>query len=189
MSRLLIPVGLLVALIGVNMLTRSARDREVAPASSSQASAWLSSPYPLDHFTTVDLSGREVSSAAWKGQAAVVNFWATWCPPCRREIPALVTLQDRYKGRVIVLGVIDDNVSDESIRKFATGLGVNYPIVRTSLELSRRFPSVGALPMTVLVDPAGQVSVAYAGELDAAELERDLLKLLSTSSRAGAPAG
>ena len=189
MSRLLIPVALLVALVGINTLTRHVRDRQPAPAPSSARSAWLASPYTLDPFTVKDLEGRELSSAAWAGQVAVINFWATWCLPCRREIPALVALQERYKGRAIVVGVIDDNAGDDVIRRFAANLQINYPIVRTSLELTRRFPSVEALPMTVLVDPRGRVSVAYAGEVNAAELEQDLLKLLAISTRAAAPQG
>ena len=77
-----------------------------------------------------------------------MNFWATWCLPCRREIPALVALQDRYRGRVVVVGVVDDNATDQTVRQFASTFGVNYPLVRTSMDLSRRFPSVEALPTT-----------------------------------------
>jgi thiol-disulfide isomerase/thioredoxin len=189
MSRLMIPVALLVALVGINILTRHARDRQPAPAESSAKSAWLASPYALDHFTATDLEGRPVSSASWKGQVAVVNFWATWCLPCRREIPALVALQDRYRGRVVVVGVVDDNATDQSVRQFASSLGVNYPIIRSSMDLNRRFPSVEALPTTVLVDPRGQVAVAYAGELQMAELERDILRLIATASGAAVPRG
>jgi thiol-disulfide isomerase/thioredoxin len=189
MPRLMIPVALLVALVGINILTRHARDRQPAPAESSVKSAWLSSPYALDHFTTSDLDGRPVSSASWRGQVAVVNFWATWCLPCRREIPALVALQDRYRGRIVVVGMVDDNASDESVRQFALTLRVNYPVIRASMDLSRRFPSVEALPTTVLVDPRGQVAVAYAGELQMAELERDILRLIAMASGAAVPRG
>jgi thiol-disulfide isomerase/thioredoxin len=189
MSRLMVPVALLVALVGINILTRHARERQPAPAESSLKSAWLSAPYALDHFTAPDLNGRPVSSASWRGQVAVVNFWATWCVPCRREIPALVALQDRYKGRIVVVGIVDDNASDQSVRQFAATLGVNYPLLRASMDLTRRFPSVEALPTTVLVDPRGQVAVAYAGELQMAELERDILRLIATASGAAVPRG
>ena len=177
------------ALIGIGTVTRYVRERQPAPAAGSTRSAWLSAPYELEPFTVKDLEGREVSSAGWAGQVAIINFWATWCLPCRREIPALVALQERYKGRAVVVGVIDDNAGDEAIRQFASNLRINYPIVRTSLELTRRFPSVEALPMTVLVDPRGKVSVAYAGEVNSGELEQDLLKLLAISPRVGAPRG
>jgi thiol-disulfide isomerase/thioredoxin len=189
MSRLTVPVALLVALVGISILTRHARDRQPAPVESSAKSAWLASRYALDHFTAPDLDGRPVSSASWRGQVAVVNFWATWCLPCRREIPALVALQDRYRGRVVVVGVVDDNASDQSVRQFASSLGVNYPIIRSSIDLNRRFPSVEALPTTVLVDPGGHLAVAYAGELQMAELERDILRLIATASGAAVPRG
>jgi thiol-disulfide isomerase/thioredoxin len=189
MSRLMIPTALLVALVGVNILTRHARDRPAEDATASLGSAWLSAPYRLDHFTAIDLDGRQVSSASWKGQVAVVNFWATWCVPCRREVPALVAFQDRYRGRVVVLGVVDDAASDDRVREFAAALRVNYPVVRASMELNRRFPSAEVLPTTVLVDPRGQVVVAYAGELQMAEVERDVLRLLATASGAAVPQG
>jgi thiol-disulfide isomerase/thioredoxin len=189
MPRLMIPVALLVALVGINMLTRHARDRQPAPAESSMKSPWLASPYALDHFTAADLDGRTVSSAAWQGQVAIVNFWATWCLPCRREIPALVALQDRYRGRLVVIGVVDDSASDETVRQFASTLQVNYPVIRASMDLNRRFPSVEALPTTVLVDARGQVAVAYAGELQMAELERDIQRLMATARGAAVPRG
>lgn len=189
MPRLMIPVALLVALVGINILTRHVRDRQPAPAETSVKSAWLTSPYALDDFTTPDLDGRPVSSASWRGQVVLVNFWATWCLPCRREIPALVGLQERYRGRIVVVGVVDDNASDQSVRQFASTLRINYPVIRASMELNRRFPSVEALPTTVLVDPRGQVTVAYAGELQMAELERDILRLMATARGAAVPRG
>jgi cytochrome c biogenesis protein CcmG/thiol:disulfide interchange protein DsbE len=185
----MIPVALLVAVVGVNILTRHARERPPAAKEPTSASAWLSAPYPLDHFTAVDLDGRPVSSAAWRGQVAVVNFWATWCPPCRREIPALAALQERYRGRVVVVGIVDDSASDQVVRQFASTLRVNYPLVRTTMDLSRRFPSVEALPTTVLIDAGGLVSAAYAGEVPIADLERDILRLLATASGAAVPRG
>ena len=189
MSRLMIPVALLVALVGVNILTRHVRERQPVDASASVKSAWLRTPYALDHFTTTDLDGRPVSSALWKGQVAVVNFWATWCVPCRREIPALIAFQERYRGRVVVVGMVDDNASDASIRQFTSTLRVNYPVVRATMDLNRRFPSVEALPTTVLVDPNGRIAVAYVGELQMAELEKDVLRLLATAPGAAVPRG
>ena len=189
MSRLMIPVALLVALVGVNILTRNARERQSVEAVSSTTSPWLATSYALDHFTTTDLDGRPVSSALWKGQVAIVNFWATWCVPCRREIPALVAFQERYRGRVVVIGIVDDAASDDNIRKFSSALRVNYPVVRATMDLNRRFPSAEALPTTVLVDPRGRVSVAYAGELQMEELERDVLRLLTTEPGAAVPQG
>ena len=99
------PVALLVALVGINMLTRSARERPPTNAPLPSASAWLSTPYALEHFSVNDLDGRPVQSESWRGRVAVVNFWATWCLPCRREIPALIDLQRRYQNRVVVVGV------------------------------------------------------------------------------------
>ena len=116
-----------------------------------------------------------MSFATWKGKVVVVNVWATWCAPCRREIPALAALQDKYRDRLLVIGLLQDNVTTEFARRSARTLRANYPIVRSTFEIESRFPAVLALPMTFVIDAAGRLAAMYAGEVDPVALERDLL--------------
>jgi len=139
-----------------------------------EASSRLATPFPLEPVTAFDLDGRDVSSATWKGKVVIVNVWATWCAPCRREMPALAALQEKYRDRVLVIGVLDDNVSDSFAREFGKAVKLNYPIVRSTPEIEHRFPTVLALPMTFLVDKAGRLVAMYAGEIDIATLEREV---------------
>src|SRR5205809_6964033 len=74
----------------------------------------------------VDLDGRPVSTTAFRGKVVLVNFWATWCPPCREEIPDLVKLQARYKDTLQIIGIAQDSGTVEQVRRFAVEHGMNY---------------------------------------------------------------
>src|SRR5262245_64210127 len=76
-------------------------------------------PKPLQAFTVYDLDHREISTSNWRGKVVLVNFWATWCPPCRAEIPDLVALQTKYRERLQIIGVSQDEGSPEAVRRFA----------------------------------------------------------------------
>ena len=144
-----------------------------------EASSRLATPFPLQPVTAFDLDGRDVSSATWKGKVVIVNVWATWCAPCRREIPALAALQDKYRDRVLVIGVLDDNVTDNFAREFGTTVKLNYPIVRSTPEIEHRFPTVLALPMTFIVDTRTNLVAMFAGELDPVALEAEVVHFLN----------
>ena len=179
-SRLLPPAIVLIALVVAATATEYRRRTRLADpppasaASTPNADLPRFEPYPVEPFSATDIDGRDVSSATWAGQVVVVNVWATWCAPCRREIPALAKLQDAYRGRVLILGVLDDNVTDDFARQFGRTVGINYPIVRTSFEIERRFPLVAALPMTFIVDRRGRVVTMHAGEIDPLRVEQEI---------------
>jgi thiol-disulfide isomerase/thioredoxin len=141
----------------------------------------LPAPFPLESFRAIDLDGVDRSSTAWKGRVVVVNVWATWCPPCRREIPALAALQKKYASTVLVLGLLQDTVSDDSARTFGRASSMNYPIVRSTFEIESKLPAILALPMTFVVDRGGQLVAMFAGEIDPAAVEAEIVRLLPPS--------
>ena len=127
---------------------------------------------PRPEFTLPDLDGRPRQPAEWDGKVLVVNFWATWCAPCREEIPLLADLERRRPG-VRVVGIAVDR--PEAVRAFATELGIGYPILLDDLQGStmRRYGNrIGALPFTVITGRDGIVAYVRLGELEAAELDR-----------------
>ena len=120
-----------------------------------------------------EYSGDSVTIDRWKGQVVVVNFWASWCPPCREEIPGLVSVQKRFAANgVQIVGIAVD--SPAKAREAAEELGVNYPVLIAGMEtidLTRRLGNrVGALPFTVVLDRNGRLVKSHLGLLTEAEL-------------------
>jgi thiol-disulfide isomerase/thioredoxin len=134
-------------------------------------------------FNGTDLDGQPVSTAALRGKVVLVNFWATWCPPCREEIPALIALQDKYKDHLQIIGVAQDSGNVEEVRTFATAHGMNYPTVLSTPEIEKLFPGVYALPTTFVLDRDGKLAQKHVGLLNASRTD------LETQALAGlAPA-
>jgi thiol-disulfide isomerase/thioredoxin len=171
----------LVALVGVTGCSRNTRPPEGADVAAAGEDApvvqLLKEPLDVAPFTVTDLDGKTINSADLRGKVVLVNFWATWCPPCRAEIPDLIKLQDAYRDSLVVLGVSEDEVSAEEVKAFATGQKMNYPIVMATPELRKIFTGVAALPTTFIMDREGRVQIRHVGMLtpETTELEAKYL--------------
>jgi thiol-disulfide isomerase/thioredoxin len=138
-------------------------------------------PAAAPQFVARDLDGHEVSTATLRGKVVIINFWATWCGPCRAEIPDLVALQEKYRDRLQVIGISQDESPPEVVRRFAARYRVNYPVVMMTPELEKLFPGIGALPTSFIVDRESRIVQKHVGMLRAATTE------LETRSLAGLP--
>jgi thiol-disulfide isomerase/thioredoxin len=125
-----------------------------------------------------DLSGAAVSVADWNGKVVLVNFWATWCPPCREEIPELIALQKQFKDRLQIVGISEDDDPPENVLRFSQQKGMNYPIVMYTPELIAAYGGVAALPTTFVVDTQGRVVQKHAGLYPMDSYVRDIRALL-----------
>jgi thiol-disulfide isomerase/thioredoxin len=138
-------------------------------------------PAPVAALTLKTLDGRQLSSAEWRGKVTIVNFWATWCGPCRAEIPDLVALQKKYGKYVQIVGISQDEAAADIVQRFAAEHQVNYPIVMSTPELERAFPGIYALPTSYILDREGRIVQKHVGMLTAARTEQE------TRSLAGLP--
>ena len=121
-----------------------------------------------------DTSGNEQSLAQWRNKVLIVNFWATWCEPCREEVPVLLRAQAKYAANgVQVVGISVDSV--DKVRQFAIEYRIGYPLVVGSMDiidLTRRLGNKAAgLPYTVVLDRSGRVVKTHLGGISEAELE------------------
>jgi thiol-disulfide isomerase/thioredoxin len=134
----------------------------------------------LPDLSYTDLAGQERKIREWQGKVVVLNFWATWCPPCREETPLFVALQEEYGARgVQFVGLAIDE--QEAVQNFVDTYGVEYPILlgdMDAVELSRRLGNrLGGLPYTVVIARDGQIAARHVGGLKREQLEPLLVEL------------
>lgn len=133
-------------------------------------------------FVLEDLDGTPRRVDEWDGKVLLLNFWATWCPPCRFEIPELIALQQAYGDRSFqIIGIaIDDR---QAARDYAEAVHINYPILTgeqdASLVARDYGNAIGALPYTVVIDREGRINYTRQGQLDPGEAEAVIKTLLS----------
>jgi len=124
---------------------------------------FASNPQPMPPFLLDDLDGEIVSTASWRGKVVLLNFWATWCPPCRDEIPELIELSKRFKDKLEIVGVSMDDAPPAEVRQFARNMGMDYPIVMGSRTLSAEYGDVLVLPTSFVVNTDGRIVQKHEG--------------------------
>ena len=126
-----------------------------------------------------DIRGRQIRLSDYKGKVVLINFWATWCPPCRVEIPDLVRLQRSYQSRGLqIIGVTYPPEKLSEVRRFFRKARINYPVALGSKETKRLFTSSETLPMTVVVGKDGTVRDIIEGILLPEEFEQKIKPML-----------
>jgi thiol-disulfide isomerase/thioredoxin len=151
---------------------RDAAARAAHPAAAKNANSpdsdivlrFAKDPQPMPPFLVTDVKGEVISSAAWRGKVVIVNFWATWCPPCREEIPELVDLQARYKDQLQIVAVsVDEDLPASAIKRFAEKFEMNFPVVLASPALVREYEGASALPTNFVINREGRVVQKHVG--------------------------
>ncbi|MXZ70100.1 MAG: TlpA family protein disulfide reductase [Acidobacteria bacterium] len=145
---------------------------------------FVDTPAPVPDLVMETLDGETISLADQRGKAVLVNFWATWCGPCREEVPYLVQLAARYPDHLTVIGVSEDAGGAGVVKAFASQYGVNYPLVMSTPEIKRAFPGVFALPTSFIVDTEGQIVQTHVGLVSPVLLEQEARYLTSLPNQA-----
>jgi thiol-disulfide isomerase/thioredoxin len=168
--------GVVVVWLAVNRLsTREAQLAEEvsAPDGERLTLRFFRNPAAVPALAMRDLDGRPLSSADWRGKVVIVNFWATWCPPCRAEIPDLVALQNKYRDRLLIIGVSQDEGSVEVVKQFVAAHQMNYPVVMMTPEIDQAFPGIRALPTSFILDRESRVVQRHVGLLNQVVTEQE----------------
>ncbi len=126
---------------------------------------------PASAFTLTDSKGKVHRLADYKGRWVLVNFWATWCPPCLEEIPDLVALHENKKNRLVVIGIAMDYQDPRQVLDFADQQMISYPIVLGDQRSTAEVGPVRGLPTTYLFDPNGKVVAYNVGALTRSAVE------------------
>jgi thiol-disulfide isomerase/thioredoxin len=129
-------------------------------------------------FKLTSLDGKPLTLADVRGKVVFLNFWATWCGPCRAEVADLVDLQERYKGRLQIIGLNVDDDDAAEIQKYVLETGINYPVAMTSNEVRTQYGGIPALPTSFVLDTEGRVVQKHVGLWGPAVYETEIRALL-----------
>ena len=141
-------------------------------------------------FTLVTLEGKKVSLADYKGRPVLVNFWATWCAPCKLEMPWFEEFRAKYQGQGFeVLGIAEDDAGKDEIAKAVKKLGATYPILLTDGKVAPAYGGIDYLPMSFYVDSKGVVQEQTAGLASKDEVEANIKKIIGAAGSTPAAGG
>jgi thiol-disulfide isomerase/thioredoxin len=135
-------------------------------------------PEPAPDFLLSSLDGKPVSLAGARGKIVLLNFWATWCGPCRAETPDLIELQKKYKDTLQIIGLAVDVDDPEEVQKFAESFGINYPVAVAPIEVRMQYGGITALPTSFLLNAEGGIVQKHVGLFNPLLYELEIRALL-----------
>jgi cytochrome c biogenesis protein CcmG/thiol:disulfide interchange protein DsbE len=139
---------------------------------------FVRNPDPAPDFKLTGLDGKPVTLTGSHGKVILLNFWATWCGPCRAEIPDLVELQNKYKDRLQILGLVVDDDDQAAITSFVSEFGINYPVAIASDAIRFQYGGILALPTSFVLDADGRIVQKHEGLRDPILYETEIRSLL-----------
>jgi thiol-disulfide isomerase/thioredoxin len=135
-------------------------------------------PDPAPEFKLKALDGKDLALEASHGKVILLNFWATWCGPCREEIPELIALQSRYKDRLQIIGLVVDDDDEKEIRSVVASEGINYPVALADSDTRFAYGGIAALPTVFVINAEGRVVQKHVGLFNPALYETEVRALL-----------
>ena len=183
MKRAIVIFALMVVIIAG--LLALARFRHSLPgAEPATAASSVTAPgHRAPDFVLTDLEGNQIKLSDLRGKAVVLNFWATWCPPCKAEIPWFVEMQKRYGAQGLqVVGVSMDDGDPKDVVKFAAENSINYPVLIGQEKVADEYGGIDYLPTTFYIDRSGVVVDRVFGEPQRAEIVQDVQRAFAPTA-------
>ncbi|MBE0461107.1 MAG: TlpA family protein disulfide reductase [Candidatus Aminicenantes bacterium] len=129
-------------------------------------------------FTLTDLSGNKISLSGLNGKVIFLNFWATWCPPCKKEIPGFIEIYEKYKDQeMVIVGISLDKTGTDSVRDFVEKVKITYPVAMGTNDIVNDYKPGRFIPTTIIVDKNGKIRHKHVGYMDKDTLEKNFLDL------------
>ncbi len=170
MRKVVLILVVIAVVVGLYELARHQSARNGGPAGAIGS---VAAPFSL-----VDLNGKPLDLAAYKGKVVLLDFWATWCVPCQSEIPHFVEFQNNYAAQGFqVIGVSMDDGPDP-VRAFYQQYKMNYPVAMGSTQLAQSYGGILGLPVTFLIDRDGKIAANYRGQTETSVIQQRLEALL-----------
>ncbi len=135
-------------------------------------------PEPAPAFSLKDLGEKPLSLENYRGEVILLNFWATWCGPCRAEIPDLIELQKKYDGRLQIIGLVVDDDDQDEIKKFVEEFQINYPVAVSPSKLRISYGGIAALPTSFVLNAEGRIVQKHEGLRNPVLYETEIRSLL-----------
>jgi len=150
-----------------------------APASAQlPVIRFVRDPDPAPAFSLKDLGGKDLRVEAYRGKVVLLNFWATWCGPCREEIPGLIALQKHYAEKLQIIGLVVDEDDEKNVRDVMQAEGINYPVAVADMKTRVDYGGIMALPTMFLINAEGRVVQKHVGLFNPALYETEIRALL-----------
>lgn len=150
---------LLSAIITSQMITKTE-----AKSLNDKSSSILKSDKKAADFKLKTLEGKEVKLSDFRGKVVIVDFWATWCPPCRKGIPDLISLQEEFKKDLVVIGIsLDQQNTIKDLKPFIENFKINYPVVLGDAKVVNDYGGINAIPTSFIIDQKGNIVDMHVG--------------------------
>jgi thiol-disulfide isomerase/thioredoxin len=177
MYKLSISLLLIFILVGCSKNSKN----ENKPINKQETSVLKDNNNKAPEFTLPTTDGKDIKLAEYKGKVVILDFWATWCGPCRKGIPDLIELQKEYGKDIVVIGIsLDENTKGEVV-PFMQKIGINYPVAYGTLEVTQQYGGVEAIPTSFVINKNGEIVDKYIGLVPKSEYTEVINKLLNKS--------
>ena len=172
-KKIFIGVAIIGVAFAISFFEHSFRSTQSRPSSAERTLA--------ADFSLPDLTGKQLALSDYRGKVVLLDFWATWCDPCRDEIPRFVDLQNKYGDQGLqIIGVAMDD-GPEPVRDFYRRFQMNYPVVMGNAKVGELYGGVLGLPVAFLIGRDGRIYARHIGATNIAVFEKDIVSLLSTT--------